>query len=156
VQARHGPGFTAADVLKYPLMHLDDHAGWLRWLTAANVKLAQPLQGLVMNRASMVIDAAVNGDGFGLSRTALASWDLINKRLIAPVGVALPLSSAYWIVAPQATANLPKIVTFRNWLLAEAAEDTKADQRCYARDLTTYVLAQFMGPSSQYRADMPH
>ena len=73
----------------------------------------------------MVIDAAVNGQGFALARTTLAAWDLINKRLVAPFVEALPLSSAYWIVAPRATAELPKIVTFRNWLLSEAADDAK-------------------------------
>jgi LysR family glycine cleavage system transcriptional activator len=67
--------------------------------------------------------AAVDGQGIGLSRTTLAAWDLISKRLIAPFAVRLPLSRAYWIVTPQATAELPKIVTFRRWLLAEAAAD---------------------------------
>ena len=71
----------------------------------------------------MVIDAAVNGQGIALARTTLAAWDLINKRLVAPFAETLPLKSAYWIVAPQATAELPKIKTFRNWLLAEATED---------------------------------
>ncbi len=113
----------ASSILKLPLLHLDDHAGWNRWLSGAKVQPAKPLQGLIMNRASMVIDAAVNGQGIALARTTLAAWDLINKRLVAPFTETLPLSSAYWIVAPQATADLPKIVTFRNWLLAEAAED---------------------------------
>ena len=48
---------------------------------------------------------------------------LINKRLIAPFPVSLPLTTAYWFVAQQATAEPPEIATFRNWLLAEAAED---------------------------------
>ena len=113
----------AASVLELPLLHLDDYSGWTRWLDAAKVKPGKPLQGLVMNRASMVIDAAVNGQGIALARSTLAAWDLINKRLLAPFSETLPLSSAYWIVAPQATADLPKIVTFRNWLLTEAAED---------------------------------
>ena len=116
-------GHKASSVLKFPLLHLDDHAGWTRWLAAAKVQPPQPLQGLAMNRASMVIDAAVNGQGVALARTTLAAWDLINKRLVAPFAETLPLSSAYWIVAPRATTDLPKIATFRNWLLAEAAED---------------------------------
>jgi LysR family glycine cleavage system transcriptional activator len=115
----------AASVLKLPLLHVDDHSAWMRWLEVAKVKPTKSLQGLVMNRASMVIDAAMNGHGIALARTTLAAWDLINKRLVAPFAETLPLSSAYWIVAPQATAQLPKIVTFRNWLLAEAAEDGK-------------------------------
>ena len=115
----------ASAILKLPLLHLDDHSGWMQWLASAHVQPTKPLQGLVMNRASMVIDAAVNGQGIGLARTTLAAWDLINNRLVAPFAEALPLTSAYWIVAPQATADLPKIATFRKWLLAEAADDRK-------------------------------
>jgi LysR family transcriptional regulator, glycine cleavage system transcriptional activator len=114
-----------AVALKHPLLHLDNRTGWSRWLTAAKVPPPKSLQGLVLNRASMVIDAAVNGQGMALARSTLAAWDLINKRLVAPFAEALPLASTYWIVAPRASAELPKIVTFRNWLLAEAADDLK-------------------------------
>jgi LysR family glycine cleavage system transcriptional activator len=106
-----------------PLLHLDDHGGWKRWLDAARVTAPKSLHGVVLNRESMVIDAAINGQGVGLARSTLAAWDLINKRLVAPFPVSLPLASAYWIVAPQATAELPKIATFRSWLLAEAEAD---------------------------------
>ena len=123
--AKHGRTLKAAGVLKLPMLHLDDKEGWTRWLAAAQVKSVAPLQGLVMNRASMVIDAAVNGQGVALARTTLAAWDLINQRLVAPFAETLPLSSAYWIVTPQATAELPKIVTFRDWLLAEAGDDAR-------------------------------
>jgi LysR family transcriptional regulator, glycine cleavage system transcriptional activator len=71
----------------------------------------------------MVIDAAINGQGIALARTTLAAWDLINGRLVRPFTEALRLSKTYWIVCPKVTSNLPKIVTFRDWLLAEAAQD---------------------------------
>jgi LysR family glycine cleavage system transcriptional activator len=35
------------------------------------------------------------------------------------------LARSYWIVCPKATANLPKLVAFRDWLLAQAAEDIR-------------------------------
>jgi len=35
----------------------------------------------------------------------------------------LRLSKSYWVVCPKATSGLPKITTFRTWLLAEASED---------------------------------
>jgi hypothetical protein len=35
------------------------------------------------------------------------------------------VSTAYWIVCPKAASNAPKIVTFRKWPLAEAAEDAR-------------------------------
>ena len=73
----------------------------------------------------MVIDAAINGQGVSLARTTLAAWDLINGRLVRPFPDSLPLSKTYWIICPKATSGVPKIVTFRNWLLAEAAEDAR-------------------------------
>lgn len=112
-----------ADVLKLPLLHLDDRSDWSRWLAAAGVTGTEASHGPILNRASMVIDAAANGQGVGLARTTLAAWDLINARLVAPFSVTLPLSKSYWIVCPRAMSTLPKIATFRDWLLAEAAEE---------------------------------
>ena len=67
-----------SDVLKFPLLHLDDRKAWTRWLEVAGVADAEPSQGPVLNRASMVIDAAVDGQGIALARTTLAAWDLIS------------------------------------------------------------------------------
>ncbi len=112
-----------SDVLKFPLLYLDDRKEWSRWLEAVGVVTADPPHGPVLNRASMVIDAAVDGQGIALARTALAAWDLINGRLVRPFPLALRLSKTYWIVCSQATSMLPKIKACREWLLAEAGDD---------------------------------
>jgi LysR family glycine cleavage system transcriptional activator len=114
----------AADLLKFPLLRLDDWKNWSRWFDAAGVA-APVTQGPVLNRASMLIDAAVDGQGIALARTTLAAWDLINGRLIRPIDVSLRMSNTYWIVCPKVTSSVPKVATFRNWLLAEAAEDAR-------------------------------
>ena len=111
--------------LKYPLIHMDSRTDWSRWLQAAGADDANIIHGPVLNRASMVIDAAINGQGIALARTTLAAWDLINGRLVRPFPEALRLSKTYWIICPKATAALPKIVTFRDWLLAEASRDLR-------------------------------
>lgn len=49
----------------------------------------------------------------------------VNRAKGVPFPVLLPLATAYWIVVPEAMTELPKIATFRSWLLAEAAEDRK-------------------------------
>jgi LysR family glycine cleavage system transcriptional activator len=114
-----------ADLLRYALLHFDDRKDWSRWLEAAGLADAKPVHGPVLNRASMLIDAAIDGQGIALARTTLAATDLISGRLVRPFGTALPVSKSYWIVAPKATWALPKISTFRDWLLAEAAEDAR-------------------------------
>jgi LysR family glycine cleavage system transcriptional activator len=114
-----------ADILKFPLIHTESRTDWTRWLQAAGVADAQVTHGPVLNRASMAIDAAINGQGIALARTTLAAFDLINGRLVRPFAESLRLSKSYWIICPKATAALPKIVTFRDWLLAEAASDMR-------------------------------
>jgi LysR family glycine cleavage system transcriptional activator len=73
----------------------------------------------------MLIDAAADGQGIALARTTLAAWDLIYGRLVRPFPIAVPLSKSYWIVCPKASANLPKLVAFRDWLVAQASEDKR-------------------------------
>src|SRR5260370_28498208 len=60
-----------------------------------------------------------------IERDALAAWDLINGRLVRPIDVSLKMSKTYWTVCPKATSSVPKITTFRDWLLAEAADDAR-------------------------------
>jgi LysR family glycine cleavage system transcriptional activator len=114
-----------ASVLKFPLIHVDDRKDWARWLETAGVPDAEPSHGPVLNRVSMAIDAAVDGQGIALARTTLAATDLIAGRLLRPFTEELRLSKVYWIICPKVTSTLPKIVTFRNWLIAEAARDAQ-------------------------------
>ncbi|PAY05271.1 transcriptional regulator [Bradyrhizobium sp. UFLA03-84] len=112
-----------ADILKFPLIHMDSRADWNNWLQEAGLDEIRVTHGPLLNRASMVIDAAINGQGIALARTTLAAWDLLSGHLARPFPLSLPLSKTYWIVCPKATANQPKIVTFRDWLLSEAESD---------------------------------
>jgi LysR family transcriptional regulator, glycine cleavage system transcriptional activator len=111
------------DVLQFPLLHLNDRRDWSRWLEAAGASGEGLLHGPILNHASMLIDAAIDGQGIALARTVLAAADLINGRLVRPFRITLPLKNTYWIVCPKATSALPKIAAFRDWLLAEAAAD---------------------------------
>jgi LysR family glycine cleavage system transcriptional activator len=83
------------------------------------------MPGPVLNRASMLIDAAIDGQGVALARTALAAWDITHGRLLRPVDVSLAMPNTYWIVCPKVTADIPKIASFRQWLLAEAEDDAR-------------------------------
>jgi len=124
VSGRNRP-LEPPDILKFPILHLENSEAWSRWFDTAGIDGTQAAHGPTLNRASMLIDAAVNGQGIALARTTLAAWDLINGRLVRPFDMSLRLPNSYWIVCPKATAVLPKIATFRDWLLAEAAEDLR-------------------------------
>ena len=114
------------DVLKWPLLRLEDQSkAWERWFALAGVAAPERLPGPVLNRASMLIDAAIDGQGVALARTTLAAWDLISGRIVRPFDLSWRPAGTYWIVTPKATAKVAKIGRFRDWLLAEAADDTR-------------------------------
>jgi len=114
-----------SDLAHQTLLHLDDRNDWSKWLDAAGFNGVDLSRGPVLNQASMILDAAVDGQGVALARTGLAAHDLITGGLVRPFSLALPVSYAYWIVCPKAAAELAKIKTFRSWLLAEAADDAR-------------------------------
>jgi LysR family glycine cleavage system transcriptional activator len=113
------------DLRRHALFHLQDRLDWVKWLEAAGVTGVDLDRGPVLPQASMAIDAAVDGQGVALARTALVSGDLIAGRLVCPFGPALPVSYGYWIVSPRANAELPKVRAFRDWVLAEARRDAR-------------------------------
>jgi LysR family transcriptional regulator, glycine cleavage system transcriptional activator len=127
---------SPADLARYPLLHINDRQGWGQWLDFAGVAGVDPTRGPVLSQASMAIDAAVDGQGVVLARTALAAWDLLGGRLVRPFDLEMPVSYGYWIVCSKAVAKLPKIVAFSDWLLAEAAEDTQRLTRLKSRSST--------------------
>ena len=115
-----------ADVLKWPLLRLEDQSkAWERWFALAGVAAPERLPGPVLNRASMLIDAAIDGQGVALARTTLAAWDLISGRIVRPFDLSWRPVGTYWIVSPKATAKIEKIGRFRDWLLGEAANDAR-------------------------------
>jgi LysR family transcriptional regulator, glycine cleavage system transcriptional activator len=116
---------TPADLLKFPLLRLNDWNTWSKLFEAAGVIADPDAHGAVLNSASMLIDAAVDGQGIALARTTLAAWDLLNRRLIKPIDISMKTSNTYWIVCPNVSSKIPKIAIFRDWLLAEAAEDAR-------------------------------
>lgn len=114
---------SPADLKHHTLLHLNETRYWGEWLEAANVADVDFSHGPVFNQTSMAIDAAVDGQGVALARSALSVWDLRAGRLVRPFALSLKVPYSYWVVCPKATADLPKIATFRAWLLTEAAQD---------------------------------
>jgi LysR family transcriptional regulator, glycine cleavage system transcriptional activator len=134
--------YSPEDVLQFPLLHLNDRRDWSRWLEAAGASGEGLLHGPILNHASMLIDAAIDGQGIALARTTLAAADLINGRLARPFQTTLPLKNTYWIVCPKATSALPKIIAFRDWLLAEAAADAQRLDRTRVKRAAPQSRAQ--------------
>lgn len=115
-----------ADLQFHTLLHDDFQVDWRLWLLAAGVKGVDPARGPTFTDSSMVIQAAVEGQGVALARSVLSASDLAAGRLVKPFEVSMQASWAYYLVYPPATRDSPKIAAFRNWLLIEAKATTAA------------------------------
>src|SRR5262245_437657 len=80
----------------------------------------RPAPGRVFDDPSMVLRAAVAGQGLALGRSVLLEEELADGRLVQPLGLRLPSRVGYYLVYPEELANVPKVRAFRCWLLDEA------------------------------------
>ncbi|MBX6320525.1 MAG: transcriptional regulator GcvA [Rhodospirillaceae bacterium] len=119
-----------ADLVHHPLLYDYDWRTdmWDRWLDAAGLKGLKVRRALSFNYSNLMIQAAIDGLGVGLSQDALVSDDLAAGRLVRPFAISLPTEFAYYLVYPPASARRPKIVAFRSWLFEEAAASTAVSQ----------------------------
>ncbi|HJM90828.1 MAG: transcriptional regulator GcvA [Alphaproteobacteria bacterium] len=115
------------DLRHHTLLHDDMRETWRRWLLAAGVDGVDPDQGPGYNLSSLVIDAAVNGQGVALARSALVGDYLVSGRLIRLFDIQLPAEFAYYLVHPARALDHPKVRAFREWVLSEVqAEQSNA------------------------------
>ena len=126
---------TPADLRHYALLECNDdeyfdaaNPGWQGWLQAADVPEVTSARYLSFSPRFLMQQAVMDGLGVGLSRTLLAADSLESRQLVCPFGPVITLSSWYYLVCPEATAERPDIVAFREWLLAEA-RDSRAGLR---------------------------
>ena len=104
------------------LLHDDMQVPWRNWLLLAGLDHIDTNRGTHFSHSHMVQKAAVDGQGLALGRSVLVADDLANGRLVKPFDLSLPSEYSYYLVCPEISHEQPKIVAFRDWLLAEAAE----------------------------------
>lgn len=110
-----------ADLRHQTLLHDDLRMDWPMWLLAARVGDAvDPNRGPAFNDSALLLQAAVDGQGVALGRSALVADDLATGRLIRPFSISLPSNYGYHIVYPELYSGRPKVKAFEDWLTHEA------------------------------------
>lgn len=113
---------TAADLKHFTLLH-DDNEGWRDWLRARRVTDVDAARGPLLTDSSMVVEAALQGQGVGLVRLSLAADELASGRLLLPFPrvAPLPTGRSYFLVWSPRKLPRPEVAAFTAWLRAEAA-----------------------------------
>jgi LysR family glycine cleavage system transcriptional activator len=126
LQGEH-PLRRPADLRYHPLIHEDGtEVDWGMWLRAAGVSGVDASRGVKYSHSNLTIQAAIANDGVALGRSALIEEDLAAGRLVKPFDIKLQSELAYYLVLPPGALARPKIAAFRDWLLAEAANEAAA------------------------------
>lgn len=118
------------DLLQFTLIHLDWEAqgavwpNWRMWMQAAGVKEFNDTSGLHFSQTSLALQAALDGHGVALGETTLAAHDIASGRLVKPFELSLrsPAQFGYHLITRRDSADRPMTKAFRNWILAEAAQ----------------------------------
>jgi LysR family glycine cleavage system transcriptional activator len=115
-----------ADLCRHTLLHHtapyqdDSYPDWRMWLQAAGVDSCDLSRGPTFSLASMAVQAAIDGQGVALVGSVLVADDIAAGRLVRPFELSFPVNFAYYVVCPVVTADRPRVVAFREWLLEEA------------------------------------
>ena len=110
------------DLRRHVLLHDDEPEGWAHWLAVRGVRSVDHARGSVLTASSMLLTAAVDGNGVALARYSLALDELAAGRLVQPfpkLGLT-PLRRAYYCAAPRERLARPEVAAFRDWLRAQA------------------------------------
>ena len=117
-----------ADLAQETLIHdlsMDRHTAfptWEAWMKKAGVTDVITQRGMRINNSAAVLQAAIEGHGVALARSVMARDDLASGRLVRLFpDIDFASALAYYVVYRPECASLPKLTTFRDWLLAEAA-----------------------------------
>ena len=91
------------------------------WLERAGLNDIDPKRGLKFESAAYAVEAAVQGEGVLLGRSALVSADVAAGRLVRPFELALKSRWKYYVVYPDGALRQGKVKAFRDWVFSEMA-----------------------------------
>ena len=108
---------TPQDLAWHTLLHDGSRRDWHNWLKLVGVELPNVNQGPIFSHSSMVIQAAVHGQGVALGHSVLSQPEIEAGRLVCPFEQVLVSNNAYYLVCQESQAELGKITAFRDWML---------------------------------------
>ncbi|QBL09997.1 transcriptional regulator GcvA [Rheinheimera sp. D18] len=119
------------DLQHHNLLHDGSRRAWKAWFTTQNYKHFNVNQGPIFSHSSMVLQAAIHGQGVALAHNVLARPDINSGRLIVPFNHVLISKDAYYLVCRESQTELGKITAFRQWMVAmvEAEQAEFAEQQ---------------------------
>ncbi len=119
---------TPSDLRHHTLLHAqwrmedDTTPNWRMWLRAAGLDDIDPNRGPRFNMDTMIVQAAIAGQGVALVSNAFIAEDMMQGRLVQPFPEAVNQQTKFchYVVYPETSREDAKVVAFRDWIIEEA------------------------------------
>jgi LysR family glycine cleavage system transcriptional activator len=110
-----GPLQSIEELQKHDLLFVESEVwdAWFRVLGESGRDSHWPL----LNDSLSILMAAEQGQGIALSRWSLVARDIAAGRLVRPIDTVVRTDWSYYFVAPPPYYDLPKVATFRDWII---------------------------------------
>ncbi|MEM5719861.1 transcriptional regulator GcvA [Proteus mirabilis] len=115
---------TPSDLIYHTLLHDSSRRDWQAYVRQLEIQnQINVQQGPIFSHSSMVIQAAVHGQGVALVNNVMARSEIESGRLVRPFQDVLVSKNAFYLVCQDSQAELGKIAAFRQWILSQAANE---------------------------------
>jgi DNA-binding transcriptional LysR family regulator len=125
---------TVEDLLRLPLIELEDPNGsalwltWKVWCEAIGVARPRASRTLTFSHYDQVVQAAMAGQGVALGRFPLLDPFIAERRLVLPLKgrqYATLARRQYWLVVAPGAAQRAEVKTFTTWLRRQVAAQAR-------------------------------
>ncbi|ELR63340.1 Glycine cleavage system transcriptional activator GcvA [Photobacterium marinum] len=111
------------DLKNHTLLHDTSRKEWKNFVRHHEITGTNVNQGPIFSHSTMVLQAAVHGQGIALGNNVLAQPELEAGRLVCPFDEVLMSKNAFYLVCQEKQAETGRIQIFRDWVLAKAARE---------------------------------
>lgn len=112
------------DLKWHNLLHDTSRKDWKNWFKSLGINKMNVNKGPVFSHSSMVLQAAIHGQGVALGQSTLTQPEIDAGRLVTPFSHVLERKEAFYLVCRESQSELGKIVAFREWMLEMFEQET--------------------------------
>ena len=107
-----------ADVLRFPLLHLQRWDDWRQWLTVSGVEFPARGAGVTFSDMMLVQTAAIAGQGIMMGDVITCAGALASGQLVSPFSTKIKSRGGYYLVRSRHRRTNPAMLAFTRWLNA--------------------------------------
>lgn len=127
--ARGGGIAAPEDAWRFPILeHRQTPLHWSDFATSHGIGEVRAERLVRLGYYSLVIRAAIAGQGLALVPRSLILDELASGQLVNPAGLSYMSRNCYWLTTPLDRPRSADLATFCEWALAEARETESASR----------------------------